>query len=85
MIKFSVREYGLGEFADCEVVFLCPAFLEADDVWCWCGRGYSMSDFEQTFAAEGCEVFEAPAVECQDVEFCWCGVVHCEGLRCERW
>jgi len=68
VVEFGVGEDIFGEAADSEVVFLGPAFLEADDVGSWNGYGDAVADFEEALVAECGQVFEAPAVESKDVE-----------------
>jgi len=68
VVKFGVGEDVFGEAADSEVVFLGPAFLETDDMGSWNGGRDAVADFEEALVAEGGEVFEAPAVEGEDVE-----------------
>lgn len=68
MVEFGVGEDVFRKAADGEVIFLGPAFLEADDVRSWNGGGDAVADFHEALVAKGGKVLEAPAVESKDVE-----------------
>ena len=58
----------LGELANGEVVFLCPAFLEADDIGSRCSGGNAVADLYEASLTISGKVFEAPAIQSKYVE-----------------
>ena len=78
MVEFCMRKEVCGLSANGRKVGLCPAFLKADNVGSRGGGCERGANVREASGAVGCEVFEAPAVEGEDVEFLWlflhCGV-----------
>ena len=75
----AVVELGMGQDAarggaDGEVVGVGPAFLQRDDVRWWLRDGDLVPDLGEARGAEGGDVFEAPAVEGEEIEFLGGGV-----------
>lgn len=68
VIEFAIREDGVGMRADGLVVSLAPAFLEGYYVGRGVCNGDTPADFIKSFGAKGGDIFEAPAVEREDVD-----------------
>jgi hypothetical protein len=66
MVELSIRKYRLGQFANGIVVLLCPALLEANNVWSRISGGDLAANLSQALIAEGSNVLEAPAIQRQD-------------------
>ena len=58
----------LGELANREVVFLGPAFLEADNIGSRSSGGDAVADLHKASMTISGKVFQAPAVQSKDVE-----------------
>ena len=58
----------LGKLANGEVVFLGPAFLEADNIGSRCSGGDAMADLHEASMTISGKVFETPAIQSEDVE-----------------
>lgn len=65
-----MRQDVFGDVSNGEIIFLGPAFLQADDLGRWGLRGDLVGDFLQAGVAVGGEEFEAPAVEGEEAEVC---------------
>jgi len=68
VVEFAVGEHEAGLAADGQVVLLAEELLQSDDVGLGIRGGDTAADFGYAFAAELGDVFEAPAVEGEDVD-----------------
>ena len=57
MVEFAVGQDGVREVSDAEVVFLGPAFLEADDLGWGLEEGETAADFFEALVAEFGDLF----------------------------
>jgi len=83
VIKLPIRQNFLRLLPDALIVFLCPTFLQSNDMGHGIRGPNSFPSFQQAFPPELGQVFQAPTVECDHVDLCrYRGVHDCSKFPC---